>query len=110
MTTTSNTTRPDSSRLRLSRRVALFTTSLVFAGGLASNAAAEGTTAAPPAPKVTVAAVEEKLLADYEEVTGRVEAVETVELRARVSGHLDAVRFQSGQLVKKGDVLFAIDP
>lgn len=66
--------------------------------------------AAPPAPKVTVAPVEQKLLADYEEITGRVDAAETVELRARVSGHLDAVNFQAGQVVKKGDVLFTIDP
>lgn len=63
-----------------------------------------------PAPKVTVAPVEEKFLAEYEEVTGRVDAVETVELRARVSGHLEAVNFQAGQDVAKGDVLFRIDP
>lgn len=66
--------------------------------------------AAPPAPKVTVAPVEEKLVTDYEEVTGRVDARETVELRARVSGHLDAVRFDAGQVVHRGDVLFTIDP
>jgi RND family efflux transporter MFP subunit len=65
--------------------------------------------AAMPAPKVTVAAVEEKLLTEYEEFTGRVDATETVELRARVSGHLDAVNFHAGQLVKKDDVLFTID-
>ena len=64
---------------------------------------------APPTPKVTVAPVEEKLLTEYEELIGRVDAAETVELRARVSGHLDSVSFQSGQLVKKGDVLFTID-
>lgn len=64
----------------------------------------------PPAPKVTVAPVEEKFLAEYEEVTGRVDAAETVELRARVSGHIDAVNFQAGQEVAKGDVLFRIDP
>ncbi|MEO6005790.1 MAG: efflux RND transporter periplasmic adaptor subunit [Opitutus sp.] len=61
-------------------------------------------------PKVTVASVEEKLVTDFEELTGRVDATETVELRARVSGHLDAVRFQAGQMVHKGDVLFSIDP
>jgi RND family efflux transporter MFP subunit len=66
--------------------------------------------AAPPAPKVTVASVEQQLVTEYEELTGRVDATETVELRARVSGHLDAVRFQAGQLVRKGDVLFTIDP
>ncbi|HEX2862798.1 MAG TPA: efflux RND transporter periplasmic adaptor subunit, partial [Lacunisphaera sp.] len=65
--------------------------------------------AAPPAPKVTVAPVEQQLVTEYEELTGHVDALETVELRARVSGHLDEVRFQAGQLVKKGDVLFTID-
>ena len=38
--------------------------------------------------------------------TGRIDATETVELRARVSGHLDSIHFQAGQLVKKGDLLF----
>ncbi len=87
---------------------------LAFAGALVvaslSLRAAEAPAATPPAPKVTVAAVEEKLLADYEEITGHVDAIETVELRARVSGHLDAVHFQAGQIVKKGDLLFTIDP
>lgn len=75
-----------------------------------SNTQLTAASAAPTAPKVTVAPVEEKLLAEYEEFTGRVDATETVELRARVSGHLDAVSFLSGQLVNKGDVLFRIDP
>ena len=47
---------------------------------------------------------------DSDEITGHVEATETVELRARVSGHLDSVHFQAGQLVKAGDLLFTIDP
>jgi membrane fusion protein, multidrug efflux system len=76
----------------------------------AATAAEPSTPAAPPAPKVTVAAVEEKLLTEYEEFTGRVDATETVELRARVSGHLDAVNFRAGQYVKKDEVLFTIDP
>ena len=65
---------------------------------------------APPATKVTVAPVEEKMVTEFEEITGRIDAKETVELRARVSGHLEAVHFQAGQLVKKGDILFTIDP
>ena len=77
---------------------------------MTSAKAATTTLSAPPAPKVTVAPVEQKLLTEYEELIGRVEAAETVDLRARVSGHLDAVNFQSGQLVKKGDLLFTIDP
>lgn len=63
-----------------------------------------------PAPKVTVAPVEERLVTEFEELTGHVDATETVELRARVSGHLDAVNFQAGQLVEKGQLLFTIDP
>lgn len=66
--------------------------------------------AAPPAPRVTVAPVEQRTLTEFEELTGRVDALETVELRARVSGHMQTVHFQAGQLVKAGDVLFTIDP
>lgn len=90
---------------------------LVAAGALSylalpSRSQAADTPAAikPAAPRVTVAPVEQRLVTEYEELTGRVEARETVELRARVSGHLKAVGFQAGQLVHKGDLLFSIDP
>lgn len=63
-----------------------------------------------PPPKVTVAPVAQREIVEWEELTGRTEAVETVEVRPRVSGHIQEVRFQSGELVKKGDVLFIIDP
>ncbi len=62
----------------------------------------------PPAP-VTIAQVEQKELVEWEEFTGRVEPVETVELKPRVSGYITEVHFQAGALVKKGDVLFTID-
>lgn len=75
-----------------------------------AHAAQASAPVAPPAPKVTVAPVEQQLVTDYEELTGHVDAMETVELRARVSGHLDTVHFRAGQLVNKGDVLFTIDP
>ena len=65
---------------------------------------------APPPPTVTVAPVEAKAVIEFDEFTGRLDAVESVEIRPRVSGYLQEVRFQSGQLVKKGDVLFVIDP
>lgn len=91
---------------RLKRRTLAVLAGVLAAGfSLISQAAP-----AAPAPKVTVAPVEQQLVTDYEELTGHVDAMETVELRARVSGHLDAVRFQAGQLVQKGDVLFTIDP
>src|SRR5882672_3198628 len=61
-------------------------------------------------PSVTVAPVEQKEIVEWDEFTGRTEPVETVEVRPRVSGHIEEDRFQSGALVKKGDVLFIIDP
>src|SRR5512146_1053155 len=64
----------------------------------------------PPAPSVTVAPVEQREIVEWDEFTGRTEPVDSVEVRPRVSGYIQEVRFQSGQLVKKGDVLFVIDP
>lgn len=64
----------------------------------------------PALPSVTVAPVEQKEIVEQDEFTGRIEPIESVEVRPRVSGYLQEVRFQSGQLVKKGDVLFVIDP
>lgn len=61
-------------------------------------------------PSVTVAPVERKEIVEWDEFTGRIEAVESVEVRPRVSGYIREVPFRSGQLVKRGDVLFIIDP
>src|SRR5215216_3974995 len=63
-----------------------------------------------PAATVTVAPAEQKMLVDWDEFTGRTAPIEFVEVRSRVSGHIQEVRFKSGQMVKKGDVLFLIDP
>jgi multidrug efflux system membrane fusion protein len=65
---------------------------------------------APPPPAVTVARPLQKTMAEWDEYTGRFEAVETVEVRARVSGFIDSIHFKEGQLVKQGDRLFVIDP
>lgn len=62
----------------------------------------------PPAP-VTLAPVEQQELVEWEEFTGRVEPMETVDLRPRVSGYITEVHFKAGSLVKKGDILFTID-
>jgi len=67
-------------------------------------------TAAPAAPKVTIAAVEQRTIIDHQELLGRVEAIESVEIRPRVSGHIQEVKLQAGESVAKGDVLFVIDP
>src|ERR1041385_8928388 len=64
----------------------------------------------PPPPTVTIAKVEQRKVDDWEEFTGRTVPVEFVEVRPRVSGHIQEVRFKAGQMVKKGDVLFVIDP
>jgi multidrug efflux system membrane fusion protein len=65
--------------------------------------------AAPPAPPVTVARPLQKTITEWDEYTGRFTALETVEVRARVSGYIDSVNFNEGQMVKKGDPLFVID-
>jgi RND family efflux transporter MFP subunit len=65
--------------------------------------------APPPPPTVTVAKPTKRLVVDRDEYVGRFVAVDSVEVRARVSGYLDAVHFRDGQLVKKGDLLFTID-
>lgn len=66
--------------------------------------------AAPPPPLVTVATVKQTDIVEWDEFTGRTEAIESVEVRPKVSGYVKKVCFQSGQIVKKGDVLFIIDP
>lgn len=63
----------------------------------------------PSTTSVTLAPVEQRELVEWEEFTGRVEAVEAVDLKPRVSGYITEVHFQAGALVKKGDVLFTID-
>src|SRR5262249_58745791 len=66
--------------------------------------------AAPPPPSVTTAQPVHKTITEWDEYTGRFAAVETVEVRARVSGFIDSVHFKEGQIVKAGDLLFIIDP
>ncbi|MCL6702276.1 multidrug efflux RND transporter periplasmic adaptor subunit MexE [Pseudomonas sp. T1.Ur] len=68
------------------------------------------TAASMPAAKVSVAKVLEQPVNEWDEFTGRLEAPETVEIRPRVSGQIDEVAFTEGALVKKGDLLFQIDP
>ena len=63
----------------------------------------------PPPPQVAVASVEQRELVEWEELTGRTAPIDFVEVRPRVSGHIEKILFESGQLVKKGDVLFVID-
>jgi RND family efflux transporter MFP subunit len=64
---------------------------------------------APPPPAVTVAQPAQHSIVEWDEYTGRFDAVETVDVRARVSGYLKEVHFKDGQAVKEGDLLFVID-
>ena len=68
-----------------------------------------------PAPQqaalpVNVVTVVEKEVREWDEFTGRLEAVESVEIRPRVSGYITEIRFEAGAIVKKGDLLYVIDP
>jgi RND family efflux transporter MFP subunit len=78
----------------------------IFSSGCGKQVSQQG----PPPAAVTVAPVEQKEIVEWSEFTGRTEPVESVEIRPRTSGYIQEVRFQSGQMVKKGDVLFVIDP
>ena len=64
----------------------------------------------PPPPGVTAAPVIAREVTEWDEFTGRLEAVHTVAVRPRVSGYIAAVRFDEGSIVKRGDLLFEIDP
>lgn len=66
--------------------------------------------AAPAAVEVDVATVVARKVVDWQSYSGRLEAVERVDVRPRVSGTITEVHFKNGALVKKGDVLFTIDP
>jgi len=66
--------------------------------------------APPPVLPVTVSKPLVQTITEWDEFTGQFEAVESVEIRARVSGYLDKIGFEDGQMVNKGDLLFVIDP
>src|SRR3977135_4285510 len=68
-------------------------------------------TAPAPGPlPVNVVTVVEKEVNEWDEFTGRLEAVESVEIRPRVSGYITEIHFEAGAIIKKGDLLYVIDP
>lgn len=79
---------------------------LIVAAAATPHVLAQG---APPAPPVQVSAPLAKKITLWDEYTGRFEAREQVEVRARVSGFIEKVHFRDGQVVSKGDLLFSID-
>jgi multidrug efflux system membrane fusion protein len=83
---------------------------LIVAASLTGcNEASKAPQAAPAPPQVTVAKPIVRDVVEYDDFTGRYDATDTVEVRARVSGYLDSVAFKDGAIVKKGDLLFVID-
>jgi RND family efflux transporter MFP subunit len=64
----------------------------------------------PPPPEVTVATPLQKEVVDWDDFVGRFEAVDQVDIRPRVSGYLQTIGFKDGEVVKKGQLLFVIDP
>src|SRR5258708_25788884 len=91
--------------LRMARLLTMLLVRAVAAGGQSQSQPQ----ASPPPPRVTIAKPISKMIADQDEYVGRFVAVESVEVRARVPGYLEAIHFQDGQMVKAGELLFTID-
>ena len=97
-------------RFPTARRVVLASFSALAIAVLAACSGGHAEEAGmPPPPEVNAAPVLVKQVSQWDEFSGRVEAVQNVELRPRVSGYIDKVNYVEGQEVKKGDVLFLID-
>lgn len=93
-----------------SRSIVIALSLVVLALGGCGKLAESGNPGKPPLPKVTVGNPLKKDIINWDVYTGRFAAVESVEVRARVSGYLESIHFQDGAIVKKGDLLFVIDP
>jgi RND family efflux transporter MFP subunit len=90
--------------------VLLLAIGAIAAGRSYLSAPPPAAAAAPPPPEVTVSVPLRYKLASWTSFTGQFSAVDRVELRAQVSGYLTEIHFTDGQIVKKGDLLFVIDP
>ncbi len=83
---------------------------IALVAALAASGAASAQTTTPAPPSVTVSPPLQKEITEWDQFTGQFQAVDFVEIRARVAGYLTEIHFQDGQTVKKGDLLFVIDP
>jgi len=95
---------------RTARAFLVLPTLAYFIAAALAGCSSQATPSPPPAPKVSIAAALERDVTEWDEFTGRLEAVESVEIRPRVTGYIESVHFTEGGLVKKGDLLFVIDP
>ena len=83
---------------------------VLFIAGVGRSGARPVSAAGAPLPEVTVAPVIHRPLREWQEFSGRLQAVNSVEVRPRVSGYVDRVAFRDGARVRKGQLLFQIDP
>ena len=83
---------------------------LLAAGALIAGCKKKEEAPPPPPPTVTVARPVARKIVEHSEYTGRLAAIENVDVRPRVSGYINEIAFKDGNLVKKGDLLFVIDP
>ncbi|HWK74634.1 MAG TPA: efflux RND transporter periplasmic adaptor subunit [Povalibacter sp.] len=94
-----------------STMMVLFPLLAVTGAVVLSGCKSEATPAtAPAATTVSVAAALQRQVTQWDDFTGRLEAVESVEIRPRVTGYIESVNFAEGGIVHKGDLLFVIDP
>src|SRR6266513_1523892 len=77
---------------------------------LAGSGCKKASVTQQPALPVNVVTVVEKEVNEWDEFTGRLDPVESVEIRPRVSGYITEIHFEAGAIVKKGDLLYMIDP
>jgi RND family efflux transporter MFP subunit len=83
---------------------------LALAGAVLSGCRSAAAPPAPAPPAVVVASPLVMRMTEWDEYTGRFEATDRVEVRARVNGYLDSIHFRDGVIVNRGDLLFVIDP
>ena len=92
------------------RRLKILALSVMVTGGLygcSSKGEAQGP---PPAPPVTVSTPLAERVVDWDDFTGRFEATQSVDVRARVGGYIQSVHFRDGDFVSRGQLLFTLDP
>ena len=92
------------------RSTSTFAALSLLALAVAACSKAQEQAAAPPPPAVTVATPTVRTVTDWDEFVGRFEAIQQVQIRARVGGFVDSIDFKDGTIVKAGDLLYVIDP
>lgn len=90
--------------------IRLFPAFVLATGVLLASCSRPAGKTAPPPLKVAVVQPEKRSVLEYEDLPGRIDAIESVDVKARVTGYLTKIHFKEGTEVKKGDQLYTIDP